>query len=197
MGEQFDRARVLEKDIDEFVADAAALFFRVGDTGEAGEETVRGIDPVNFDAQALELCDHLVSLVAAQEAVVDKDGVHVGTGGMEKDGKHGRVDSARDGADDFASGDFAPRVFDELVLEAVHGEGRLLAGEFEEVAQDFRAVFGVTDFGMELDAEEAFVPSHRDGRAARVDGQDFASCGKVGDAVRMTHPNGALRGQVF
>ena len=197
LGKQFNAAGAREKDVDEFVPDAAAFFLRIRDAREAGEEAVRGVDPVNLDAEAPELLHDLVALVAPQQAVVDEDRMHVGAGGMEKHGKHGRVDSARDGADDFASGDFAPRVFDELVLEAVHGEGGLLAGEFEEVAQDFRAVFRVTDFGMELDAEEAFVPSHRDGRAARVDGQDFASCGKVGDAVRMAHPNGALRGKVF
>ena len=79
----------------------------------------------------------------------------------------------------------------DLLLDDVeHGPGRAAAGQLEEPAQDARAVLGVHDLGMELDAEQAAARvlhgRHRGGFGAR--GHREAGRG-LGGGVPVRHPD--------
>ena len=83
LGKQFDLAGAGEEDIDEFITDTAAFFLGIGDAGQPRKEAVGGVDAVDLEAEATELHDDFVGLAAAEESVVDEDGVHFGAGGGE------------------------------------------------------------------------------------------------------------------
>ena len=133
--------RLLLEHLDERVADDLALGLGVLDALELAEEELGRVDDRQVDAEVL--AEHLVDLlglVQAQDAVVDHDGVEaarrearqlehsalertrrdapVTDGLMHELGGDGRVDAARDGADDLPGRtDEFPDALDLLVDE--------------------------------------------------------------------------------
>ena len=97
-----DALCLLLKDLDERVANDLPLRLGVSDARKLAQEEVRGVDGVQVHAAVVaQPPQDLRALVLAQHAVVDEDGVEArADGAVEENGCDGRIDAARDCADD-------------------------------------------------------------------------------------------------
>ena len=129
--------------------------------------------------------------------------VHEHAGQLLADGlgQHGRADAgihaAGQGAEYLAVTDLFAQGLDGVFHEGVHlPVTGAVADIIDEVMQNFRAVFGVQDLGVELHGVEAAClilrGSHR--TVGRV-GHDLKAGGGLLDVVVMAHPADILRGQ--
>ena len=119
-----------------------------------GEEARARVDGDDVEA---ELVAHRLlnfeEFVLAKHAVVDEDaGEAIADGSVDKDGGNGGVDSAGERADGVAAlADFFADGVDGGLDEVFGGPvGLGIADAEEEIAEQFGAVFGVVDFGVEL-----------------------------------------------
>ena len=96
----FDLCRLVGKAFDEGMADAAALFLRIGDAGQCGEKFVFGLDHVQVGLEVVgEFLDDRFFLVLAQQAVIDQDAGELRADGLrQQGGGHRRIDSAGESA---------------------------------------------------------------------------------------------------
>ncbi len=138
-------------------------------------------------------CADARRLVGAQHAVVDEHaGEPPADGAIDDGGRHGGIDAAGERADDARLPQLGPDALDLLVDEVLHRPRRRgVADAEEEVAVDGRALIGVCDLGVELDAEAAARPVTKGGhRRVRARGQDLEPGGNGLDAVAVAHPDG-------
>ena len=105
LGQEVDPAELAGlflEDADELVTDDPALLLRVLDTGQTGEEALAGIDHHQVHPEvALEGHPEELRFLLAHEPVVDVDaGQPVADRTVDEGRRDGRVDAARQGADD-------------------------------------------------------------------------------------------------
>jgi hypothetical protein len=155
-----DPLRLLFEDLDEEVADDAALALRVRHAGERRDEAPRGIhrhqaDAEDFAEQGLDLA----ALVAAQQAVVDEDaGELIADGAVDERGRHRGVDAAGQTADRPPAGDALGDARHLLLDEGLHRPGAVAAADaVDEVGEHRRAALGVHDLRVELHAPDRLV----------------------------------------
>ena len=134
----------------------------------------------------------------AQQTVVHEHAGQLLADGL---GQHGSADAgihaAGQGAEYLAVADLFAQGLDGVFHEGVHLPVTGAAADIiDEVMQNFRAVFGVQDLGVELHGVEAAClilrGSHR--TVGRV-GHDLKAGGGLLDVVVMAHPADILRGQ--
>ena len=212
LGQEVDppeAARLLLEDADELVPDDAPLALRVLDAGQAGEEALAGVDHHQAHAKVgLEGRPQELGFLLAHEPVVDVDaGQAVAHGAMDEGGRDGRVDPAREGADDPPFGARGRSVGVDALADGGHGGGDEVAGgpggvsagdAEDEVAQDVPPGRRVDDLGVELDAVEPPVGIGQAGerRGGRQGGRMEAD-GWPRDEVAVAHPDGLLAGHVL
>ena len=105
LGQEVDPAelaRLLLEDPDELVADDLAFLLRILDAGQPGEEALARIDHHQAHPEvALEGDPQQLRFLLAHQPVVDVDaGQPVADGAMDERSRDGRVDAARQRADD-------------------------------------------------------------------------------------------------
>ena len=196
-----DLFRLILKDADELLADDLALALGGVLTGQLLVEAVTGVDADKVDVElaalAKDLAD-LLALVLAQQTVVHEHAGQLLADGL---GQHGRADAgvhaAGQGAEHLAVADLLAQGLDGVLYEGVHlPVTGAVADIIDEVMQNFRAVLGVQDLGVELHGVEAagliLRGSHR--AVGRV-GHDLKAGGGLLDVVVMAHPADILRGQ--
>ena len=149
------------------------------DAGQPGQEALAGVDHDQVHAQVLlEGRPEQLRLLLAHQAVVDVDaGQPVADGAMDERRRDGRVDAARQRADDLAvdAGGLGVRVDARrisLTVESMKLAGVQVwprAGDADhEVAQHVAAVRRVDDLGVELDAVQAALRVDEAGERGRV-----------------------------
>ena len=142
--------------------------------------------------------DHLVGLVLSHQAVVHEyAGELVSDRPVDERRGGRRVDPAGQAADDLGFADLRPDPLDLLVDDRSRRPALLAAGDVaQEALEDLRAVRGVDDLGMELDAvEPALGALERSDRRAGAGRQGPEALGGLEDAVAMAHPALLLFGQ--
>ena len=153
---------------------------------------------------ALEGDAEQLRLLLAHQPVVDVDaGQPVADRAMDERRRDGRVDAARQRADDLAVRAGLARVRVDAVADVGDGRvdevgrrpGRLDAGDADhEVAQDVPAARRVDDLGVELDAVQ--VPRPASARPANgvesVWAVDAKPSGQPRDRVAVAHPDRLL-----
>ena len=121
-----------------------------------------GVDPLDVDAEMTGERRHdLIAFVEPEQAVVDEDaGQPLADGAVQQCRDHGGVDTAREREQDAVAADIAAHPLDAVVDDRGRGPARRAAADFvHEPAQNARALVGMGDLGMELDAVEAAVSS--------------------------------------
>jgi hypothetical protein len=105
---------------------------------------------------ALERLDHLLALALAQEPGVDEHARELRADGLVNErGRHGRVDAARQGADDPGVSDLGPDGGHLLLDDRGHRPRRRDAGELvQELGDDLLAERRVRHLGVVLDAPD-------------------------------------------
>ena len=169
----------------------------IGDAREPGEEPLLGADVDERHVEvAAEGLDDLLRLVRAHQPVIDEHARQlVADRLVDEQRRHGRVDAAREPADDALRADLGP---DPLDLLLDHGGGRprrRSPGDLvEEVLQDLLPVRRVHDLRVELDGVEpaARVLERRDRRRRRRGG-DAGAGRRLGDGVAVAHPDDLIR----
>ena len=186
--------RLLAKDLDEIVTDALALELGILHASQALEETFRGIDHGQVQAQVLaELGLDQIALAVPQKAVVDEDAVQAIADGLVQDhGGDRGVDAAGEAEHHFAAlsdlfADLSDLTVDDGLGLPVAGQ---LADRVEKVRQELFAAGGVAHFGVELHSEEATfrVGDHRVLTVVRA-GEDVEAGRQPGDLVPVAHPD--------
>jgi hypothetical protein len=185
-------SRACVEDVDEEPADGLALGLGVGDALECGEEALGlvGVDQRDVVVIA-EKADDLLGLAEAHQAGIDEDaGQLLADRLVDQDGGDRRIDAAGEPADHAAGADLLADARDRLVAVGRHGPVAGEAREAGEVRQQARAVRGVVDLRVELDAEEVSrgVADHREG-GVRRGAEDLEAGGERGDAVAVAHPD--------
>src|SRR5947207_2461324 len=94
-------ARSFVKDSDEFPANALALFFRISDALELGEEAISGVDANDVKAEAVAIHgERVFKLVLAEKAGVHEDVRQaIAHCFVDKDCRDSRIDAAAEAAD--------------------------------------------------------------------------------------------------
>ncbi len=137
-------------------------------------------------------------LILAQQTVVHEDAGQLLADGLGQHGSaDGGIDAAGQGAEHFSVADLFAQSLDVVFHEGVHLPVAGAAADIvDEVTENFRAVRGVEDLGVELHGVEAAClilrGSHR--TVGRV-GHDLEARGGLLDVVVMAHPADILRGQ--
>jgi len=177
-----------------------ALLLRVGDSGQRGQEALRGVDHVqSHPGRRHEVLLDLFRLTGAQQAVVDEDtGELVADRPVHEGGGDRRVHPAAEAADDpgVAHGLAHPR---DLLLDDVGGRPRGLNARdlVEEALQDPLTVRRVHHLGVELHAGPAVgdILERRHRRPGRAGGHGEPRRGH-GDRVAVAHPHRLVGRQV-
>ncbi len=199
LGEEFcvgDGEGFAFEDVDEDFADDFAFLLRVGDVGEGFEEVIGGVDDAEIDFEVIaESGFDGLAFVFSEEAVVDEDAGELGADGfVEECGEDGGIDATGEAADDVGGADLLADGIDGGVYEVAHFPGAIgVADAVEEVFEDLRAVGGVGDFGVELDADEGFgfVGGGGEG-AGGGGGEGDEVCGELVDLIAVGHPDGGV-----
>ncbi len=194
-----ERARLLLEDADELLADRLALLLGVGDPLEPAEEALARID---VDERHLEVAteglDHLGGLVLAEEPVVDEHARElVADSLVDEQRGDGRVDAARERAEDALAPDLCPNSR-RLLLDHSRGRPgrRRVRHVVEEVLEQLGAMRCVHDLGMELDAVERPVGVlERGDRGRRRAGDNTRPGWRRDDRITVAHPDGLPFGQ--
>ena len=194
-----DVTRGLLEDPDELPADDLALRLGVGHARKGVEEAVDGVDDDELDARGSdEVPLDLLGLARTQQAVVDEDARELlADGALHERGRDGRVDAARQPADDAAVPDL---VADELDLLGDDVAGRPVGREartgVEEVLERALTERRVPDLGVPLHSVEAplAVLEGRDGSTGRAR-EHVEPGGRSGDGDAMAHPHALLGGR--
>ena len=121
-----DLRRLLLEHADELVADDLALLLGVLDAGQPGEEPLAGVDHDQVHAEvALERLPQELRLLLAHQAVVDVDaGQPIADRAMDERRRDGRIDAARQRADDLAVGAGRARVRVDPLADPGDGRAR-------------------------------------------------------------------------
>ena len=196
--------RLLLEDPDELVADDPALLLGVLDAGQPFEEAAARVDHDEAHPEiAFEGDPEQLRFLLAHQAVVDVDaGQPIAHGAMDERRRDGRVDAARQGADDqpvrpgLGGVPIDPLADpgDGRVDEVGRGPGRRDARDVhDEVAQDVTAAGGMDHLGMELDPVQVALRGGQAGmrRGIRLGGR-AEPLGQPGDGVAVAHPDGLL-----
>ena len=158
------------EDVDEGRADNLALLLRIAHPFQLAEEEVRGIgmDERNVVMIAEER-DDLLRLSGAHDAGIDKHTLQlIADRFMQQHGDDGRIDAAREPANDAPAAHLLAHLADFGFLEGGHRPVAHAAGDLVgEVFQDLRAARRVHHFGVELHAVE-FLLVIGDGRKRRA-----------------------------
>ena len=196
-----DLFSLILKDANELLADNLALALGGVLTGQLLVEAVTSIyaDKVDVELAALakDLAD-LLALILAQQTVVHEHAGQLLADGL---GQHGRADAgihaARQGAEHLAVADLFAQGLDGVFHEGIHLPVTGAAADIiDEVMQNFRAILGVQDLGVELHSvEAACLILHGSHRTVRRVGHDLKAGGGLLDVVVMAHPADILRGQ--
>ena len=168
------------------------------DALEPREKPLLGVDVDEGHVEVpAERLHHLRSLVLAQEAVVDEDARELVPDRLVHEQRgHGRVDAARQRAEDALAADLGANPLHLLLDNRGRRPGRRCVGDaVEEVLEDVLAVRRVHDLGVELDAVEVALRrlegGHRRRRGRR---DDLRAVGRLRDRVAVAHPHGLLVG---
>ena len=123
----------------------------------------------------------LLRLALAQQPVVNEHaGQPVADGPLDEGRRHRGVDAARQPADGAAVADLLPDALGLLLDDVHHRPVRAAAGGLQEPAHDLRAVLGVHDLGVELDAVQPAEP-----------GASIAAAGVAAVRAVTANPGGA------
>ena len=148
----------------------------------------------------VERLDHLLGLVLAQEAVVDEDARElVADGAVDEQRRDGRVDAARERADDLVVADLLADQLDLLLDELERRpRRRRLAGVEHEVAAGCRcrAACGPPRGGTGRRRGRARDPPSPATGVVSVEAVHAEPGGCADDAVAVAHPGGLLGRQV-
>ena len=128
-----------------------------------------GIDVNHFHTQvAGEHIHHHFAFVQAQEAVIDEHASQlVADGAVNQRGGYGRVHAARQAQNHFVAADLFADFGNGFFDVVRHRPARLRAADVQDKAvQQGATLFGVGNFGMELDAVELFFNVFHHGNRA-------------------------------
>ena len=133
------------------------------------EEPLRRVHADDRQAEVAERLEDLPALVLAQEARVHEDAAEPLPHGLAQENRRdGRVDAARERAEDDARLQLLAQARDRRVAEARHRPRRLRAADVvEEVLEHLGAVLGVVDLRVALDAVEVRATRPRTPRRER------------------------------
>jgi hypothetical protein len=143
--------------------------------------------------------DDLLGLVLAQEAVVDEDARElVADGLVHEERRHGRVDAARERAEDSFLSDSRANELDLLLDHRRRRPGRRRIRDLvQEVLEDLLPVRRVGDLRVELDAVQAPLAVLERGDRGRGRGRgDGCTLRWRRDRVAVAHPHGLVGRQV-
>ena len=192
--------RLLLEHADELLPDDLPLLLRIGHPGESREESLLRlhVDEGHVEVPG-ERLDDLLGLVLAEEPVVDEDaGELVADRLVHEERRDGRVDAARERAEDALRPDGGTDPLDLLLDDRGGRPGRRRAGDLvQEVLQDRLPVGRMHDLGVELHAVEPALPilERRDRRVRRRRGHRRPGRRRC-DRVAVAHPHGLLGREV-
>src|SRR5438128_9159926 len=138
---------------DEFPADAFALFFRVGNTLELSEKTIRGVYADHVEPEALPVHgERVFKFVFAKETRVYKDvGQAIANRFVDQNCGDGGVHAAAQAADGpFVADSLANGLYGFFDERRAIPLGLGLADLKEEISQDFRAAVGMVHFRVKF-----------------------------------------------
>ena len=195
-----DATRVLFEHPHEQLADDLSLGLGFGHTTQALEELRAGVDVDQFDAQiALERLDHLVALVLAHQTGVDVDTGELRADGLvHEGGRHRRIDTAGQTADDALVPHLLANEGHLLVDDRAHGPRRVAVGQIvEEPTQHVGSERRVHHLGVILNAPDTTIGVLEHGhRSVGSAGRGHESVGNPRDGVEVTHPHVLFGGDV-
>ena len=147
------------KDADEFFSDDLPFLLRFGYARQMREEALLRIHPDEVQIPAGKRGFHLISLILAHQAVIDKDAGQSLPDGFRQQGRRdGGIHPAGKRQQDSSVSDFLPYRVDGSLLEIGHGPVSGRSADFvQEVAQHPAAVFGMIDLRMKLHAVKLSV----------------------------------------
>ena len=188
-----DLAGFFLEDVDEGLADQLALGLGLVESGEAGEEALRGVHVDERDVvMVAEQRDDLLGLVGAHQAVIDEDAGELKPDRLvDQHRGDGAVDAAGEAADDAALA-YLRADIGELGLPIFRH--RPVAGQAadvaDEIGEQFAAVRRVHDLGVKHQGEEAALLIGGDGEGRAFGRRDDAEAfGQSLDPVAMAHPD--------
>ncbi len=184
------------EDLDELAADDLAFGFRLVDPRQGREEPLRGVHPVEFEPELLEIPFHRVALALPQESGIDKNRHQpVADGLAQKHCGHRRIDPARDAADHPALRQPVREPGHQLVADHRRAPVAACAGQGDEVFEHPHPVGRVPDLGMELQPHEPPFRiedrCHLGGRSPR---QDPEPLGNAFHQIAVAHPHRLFAG---
>ncbi len=192
-------ASLVLEDADELLADDLPLPLRVGDAGEAREESLLRLDVHERHVEdPVEGLDHLRRLPLAKQAVVDEDAGELVADRLVHEQRRDRgVDPTGESAQHALGADLGADAR-HLLLDhrGRRPRGHRTREVVEEVLQHLLPVRRVHDLGVELDAVEPadVVLEGRDRRVLRLRDHPRA-VGRRDDGVAVRHPRRLLVGE--
>ena len=141
-----------------------------------------------------------ISLVLSHKTLIDKNaGELLADGTAEKRSGNGAVNAARKTENDLFVADLFTELFNGCINEAVHLPVTCAAADIEnKVSEHLIAVLGMSNLWVELNGIELSVNVlHCSTGAAVGFGDNLKALRRLGDIIRMAHPNDALLGNVL
>ncbi len=193
-----DLGGLLLEDPDELGADRLALGLGLGDAFELLQEALLGVDGHQRHLEGVpESADHLLALVLAHQAVVDEHASElVADRAVHEQGRHRRVDTTGEAADDAPVPDLLADASDLIFGDRGRRPGPLAAAYLsKEAGEDLLPVGRVHHLGVELDAiDAALAVLYGRDRRGGGGGERSEAGGRLEDGVAVGHPAGLLLG---
>ena len=183
------------KDPDKLLADDLALALRLADAGQLAQKQLLRVGADEVDVPFFKGFLYLIALVEPHEAVV-----HEHTGELTADSlSHQRrryrgIHAAGQSQQHLAIAHLFPNLADGNILVIAHGPLALGAADFiEEVANHIRAMLGMVDLRVELDAVKAtaFIADSHIGAGLGM-GHQRKALRHLFHIVAVAHPRNAL-----